>query len=219
MISEKMGFLKNKWFRRIAIIVVVIIVVAILINAGYSSGYEAGQKNFRGKFNGKVASYNDVVQKLSDIEKEYKEKSDQLSQLQTELASKQNEYDELKQLEANRDTMKQQVESAKDDLRELKSQISEAQDKLSSLRGQIDKANGAPIRLEAGKFTVGDDVKPGRYKVQPIGEGSNFIVYDSTGYPKVNTILGSGGVPSYTFEAEDGDIIQNEAPAKLTPVK
>jgi hypothetical protein len=83
----------------------------------------------------------------------------------------------------------------------------------------VEEAKSKPITLDAGRFVVGKDVPAGRYKVTPRGAGSNFVTYDTSGVPDVNTILGSNGVPSYTFAVDDGYIIESEEPVTLTKVK
>lgn len=90
----------------------------------------------------------------------------------------------------------------------------------SSEKEQAPTVKSTPKKLSAGKYTVGKDVDAGRYKVTPVGEGSNFVVYgggDETDVT-VNTILGQDGEPSYTFDCSNGDVIQTESTVKLTPV-
>lgn len=70
--------------------------------------------------------------------------------------------------------------------------------------------------MPAGYYTEGQDVAHGRYKVTPIREGFNFIVNDGE---TVNTILGSYGEASYTFNVDDGDTIRTEASVTLTPLE
>jgi len=60
-----------------------------------------------------------------------------------------------------------------------------------------------------------DDVSVNRYRVESIGEGSNFTVNSIDGDLKVNTILGVDGVNSYTFFGEDGDVLETQADVKL----
>ncbi len=65
------------------------------------------------------------------------------------------------------------------------------------------------VTLYAGTWTVGQDVGPGRYGATPgTGHSGKFII-TSEG---VNVILGGnpslGGVPSVTFNVQNGDVIE-----------
>jgi len=65
------------------------------------------------------------------------------------------------------------------------------------------------VTLSAGTFNVNQDVASGRYFItgEP-GETGNFIIYDSTGVPIVNEILGApDGVPSITLNLASGETI------------
>lgn len=58
-----------------------------------------------------------------------------------------------------------------------------------------------------------------QYRVESIGEGSNFTVNSIDGDVKVNTILGVDGVNSYTFFGEDGDVLETQADVKLKVIE
>ncbi|WP_235425141.1 hypothetical protein [Heyndrickxia ginsengihumi] len=113
--------------------------------------------------------------------------------------------------------IKSNIDDANTELKSVNSKISSAKSELSSVNGQITAAKSAPKTLNAGHYIVGKDVPASRYKAVPVGDGSNFVVYDS-GDPVVNTILGSDGEPSYVFEATDGEEIQTESTVKLIPI-
>ncbi|MYL62130.1 hypothetical protein GLW07_02045 [Bacillus hwajinpoensis] len=83
------------------------------------------------------------------------------------------------------------------------------------------KKNEEPIKLTAGQYIVGSDIPEGRYQVTNIGEGTNFFVYDPSGLPKVNTILGDSivGTGDFVFFTSDGDMIETLGPVKLIPVE
>jgi hypothetical protein len=104
-------------------------------------------------------------------------------------------------------------------LKTKQAELDAVNEKLASATGQLQKAESQPITLNAGTYTVGQDVPAGRYTVTPVDEGSNFFVYGSSGYADVNTILGSWGEESYTFYTSAGDSIQTEAKVKLTLMK
>jgi uncharacterized phage infection (PIP) family protein YhgE len=123
------------------------------------------------------------------------------------------------QIEKDTASAQQQLDSINQQLNQANADLKSKQDELASVSGQITKAKSDPKTLQAGRWTVGKDIPAGRYNATPVGEGSNFITYNSDGSPDVNTILGSGGESSYTFECTDGQTIQTEAAVKLTPVE
>ena len=63
------------------------------------------------------------------------------------------------------------------------------------------------LSIYSGRWIVGEDVGSGRYVATPASGAGNFIVYDKMGLPKVNEILGEGGVKQVTIDLNDGDII------------
>jgi hypothetical protein len=50
------------------------------------------------------------------------------------------------------------------------------------------------VKLYSGTWTVGEDIAAGRYKASTPSGAGNFVVYDNSGLPGTNEILGSGGV-------------------------
>jgi len=69
----------------------------------------------------------------------------------------------------------------------------------------------APVDLGPGKFTVGDDIKEGKYIVSTQAESGNFVVYDELGFADVNEILGtdeSFAVNNVTVNLEEGQEIE-----------
>jgi hypothetical protein len=108
-------------------------------------------------------------------------------------------------------------------------ELEELRSKYSGLANDSTETNSEPARngeviateekiLGAGKFTVGKDCPPGRYRATNIGRGTNFYVYDSSDRLKVITILGNDGNGDYTFWAENGDMIDTRGKVKLIPV-
>ncbi len=71
--------------------------------------------------------------------------------------------------------------------------------------------------MTTGIWKAGRDIKPGRYRAAPLGEGSgNFVVYGADGRLKVNEILGGDyGVPSVTVNLATGDSIEISGIAKV----
>ncbi|WP_028983291.1 hypothetical protein [Sporolactobacillus terrae] len=194
------------------------------------------------KIDNKVVTYKALNKDIAKLSKKKDSLTDDLNQLSSDKTSLNNQITDLQNKNKdvltaikNKKQLKDQVTEAKDNLTSVKSDISDAKDQLDSLNGKIDtaktalaqakgevtKAKSAPKTLGAGKYTVGNDIKAGRYKVTPVGRGSNFFVFgggDETDVI-VNTILGSDGEPSYTFETSYGDVIQTEATVKLTPLQ
>ncbi|KHE66877.1 hypothetical protein LD39_20465 [Halobacillus sp. BBL2006] len=87
------------------------------------------------------------------------------------------------------------------------------------MSGELQKAEDEPRTLIAGQYFVGKDLPAGRYQVTNIGNGTNFFVYDSGGYPTVNTILGEDFYGDYVFFTEEGDKIETLGKVKLIPVE
>jgi predicted nuclease with TOPRIM domain len=187
----------------------------VILFIGVGMGTSGGSVNLDGK---KM----DAVQLQKEIDKLKGQKKD----AQKDLDAQKEKNKEVFALIDQKDEIKSDVEKEQSKLDDLKSnlndtnsQLKSAENKLASVTGQVAKAKGAPKYLDAGKYTVGKDIPAGRYKVVATGSGSNFFVYDGE-MPVVNTILGTdmGGQPSYTFECEDGNVIQTETSVKLTPV-
>lgn len=61
--------------------------------------------------------------------------------------------------------------------------------------------------LWSGRWIVGEDIGSGRYIATPKGGSGNFVVYKTSGMPKVNEILGDNGVKQVTVNLEEGDTI------------
>lgn len=213
---------KKLWWTVASGVIVALAAFIIGYNVGDSHGYAAK----KAKIDGKTATYNELVSKIGGKKKELQDTKSKLKQTQEEyaqaaadLGGKQNQLSELETLKKNKDEIVGKVELSKDTLSDLKSQISDAKNKLATVTAGVQKADGEPKKLGAGIFYVGQDLQPGRYKVVPIGEGSNFAVWKPDGGLVASTILGDGGVPSFVFTAMPNQKIENNAPAKFIPVK
>lgn len=78
------------------------------------------------------------------------------------------------------------------------------------------------MSLYSGRFTTGEDIAAGRYKVTAQSGSGNFIVYDKYNMPITNEILGGDmGVKDVTVSLKDGNIIAISSLNKVnfTPVK
>jgi septal ring factor EnvC (AmiA/AmiB activator) len=216
--------------------------VVVLFASGFIITGITNSRSQQTKIDKKVVTYQALSKDIEKLSKKKDDLTDDVNQLSSDKTSLNNQITDLQNKNKdvmtaikNKKQLNDQVVEAKDNLSSAKSDISDAKDQLNSLnrkidsaktalaqaKGEVTKAKSAPKTLGAGKYTVGNDIKAGRYKVTPVGQGSNFFVYgdgDETDVI-VNTILGSDGEPSYTFETSDGDVIQTEATVKLTPIE
>jgi cell division protein FtsL len=200
-----------KKVKKIAIYVVSAIVL-LFIGSGIGS---SGAKT---TLDGEKVTASQLEKKISDDKSKLSGLNDQLAESQTTLVKAGDAKKELSDIQPKIDDAKKQLSDTQSKVGDLQSQLDAKQKQLDSLKGQIAQAADAPKTLPAGNWSVGKDIPAGRYTATPIGEGSNFAVEDNGSYP-VNTILGSNGVPSYTFDCSEGQTIQTEAPVKLTPVE
>ncbi|WP_020154339.1 coiled-coil domain-containing protein [Caldibacillus debilis] len=211
MEEEKKPFYKNHWFW-----------FSILVILAFALGEMAGHYVAGVKIDGKKVNYDQLVEEIKKKEKELSGVNDELERIKQELEANKEEYDKLQELANNKDKLTTEVASAKSELDGLKSQINDAKKELNQLTGKIEEAKTKPINLPAGHFVVGTDIPEGRYKILPVGRGSNFFVYDENGDVVVNTIVTTVhdlGVPEYVTFLAKGYIIQAEAPFKYVPVK
>lgn len=95
--------------------------------------------------------------------------------------------------------------------RDIKSKSAE----LASLTQRVKEVKSRPTIIPAGHHVVGSYIRAGRYTVTG---SSNFVVHDSSGELKVNTILGGNyGVDSYVCDLDEGDSIRAESRTYLYP--
>jgi septal ring factor EnvC (AmiA/AmiB activator) len=165
------------------------------------------------KLEGISKEYEQAKELIANIDKNEKE----LADVEAKLKDTQGALDA--ELSEGRAKIEADLAIVENGLKTKQAELDAVNEKLASVTGQLQKAESQPITLSAGTYTVGQDVPAGRYTVTPVGEGSNFFVYGSSGYADVNTILGSWGEESYTFYTSAGDSIQTEAKVKLTPMK
>ncbi|PLR99583.1 hypothetical protein [Bacillus sp. T33-2] len=221
--TKKVSRFKSKvfWLKVVGLLVL----LSIFYNIGVSGAkitleekkvnYDELVKEIRAK----EKEVDETKQKIADVEFELKE-------IEEEFNAKQAEFEEAKKVVENKQSIENDIAKLNSDLETKKGEIAAIDanikaknDELASITGQIQEKKDAPKQLPAGNFTVGKDIPAGRYKVVPVGQGSNFIVYSGSGRLKVNTILGSFGVGEYVFDAAEGDNIQTEAPAKFIAVE
>jgi hypothetical protein len=165
------------------------------------------------KLEGISKEYETAKELVANIDKNEKE----LADVEAKLKDTQGTLDA--ELSDGRAKIEADLAIVENGLKTKQAELDVVNEKLASATGQLQKAESQPITLSAGTYTVGQDVPAGRYTVTPVGEGSNFFVYGSSGYADVNTILGSWGEDSYTFYTSAGDSIQTEAKVNLAPMK
>lgn len=115
-----------------------------------------------------------------------------------------------------------QLEEAKDQIQALTEENESLVAEASAAQAEKDaqeekkkedakKAAAKPMSLGAGKFIVGEDIQPGRYVVSTQQGGGNFFVFNESGYPEVNEMLGTDAdwyVNNITVELEKGQTIE-----------
>lgn len=231
----------KKVFELKAVKIIASVVAALLF---LCVGIGIGSNNATANINGEKVTYGNLIDKVDKAKTKMKDENDQLAEAQTTIAqgekakqdlsdvqsqlkNKQAELDKeladgKKTIDAQLADENQKLSDAKSQLADVQGQVSTKQKQLSSLNGQILQASGAPKTLIAGQYQVGKDIPAGRYVAHALDRGSNFFVYDSSGSPTVNTILGTaGGIGSgdYTFFTQDGDMIETHESVRLTPVQ
>ncbi|KIO60192.1 Phosphoserine phosphatase [Caldibacillus thermoamylovorans] len=203
-------FYKKKWF---------IIVSAILI---LLIGWGLGESNAKETLDGKKVHYDKLVKKIKDKEKELDSIIDERDNILKEVDENKDLIEAANNYKENKQNLDQEISSKTEEVKQLDSQITSKQSELNSLTGKIQETGDAPKELPAGTFVVGKDIPAGRYKVLPVGRGSNFVVYDENGNNVVNTIVSSvegHGVPEYITYLFDNYIIEASSPFQYVPVK
>jgi predicted phage tail protein len=220
--------LKNKVLKRVVIGVGAVILFFIGSAVG-SSGAEIALKDKVETYESLDKKIQDYEKKLKEISEEYEEakevtanlddKKSELSDIESKLKDKKSVLD--KELEEGRKEIEKQLKDVESELSSKKEELDNVKNELALSKGELQKAEGEPKTLPAGTYVIGQDIPSGRYQATPSGRGSNFVVRDSFGKLKVNTILGSGNhrEPSYTFFSEEGDVIETHSSVTLTPVK
>ncbi|MEY2196886.1 hypothetical protein AB7942_29875 [Neobacillus sp. BF23-41] len=220
LIESKKGLLKK----------VAIPVAAIIL---FSTGYGFGSNGAKTELNGEKMKYEEVAKEIKSEKEDLKTYKATVKEIQAKIktvnndyAARKTEFDEAKKIAdsikgatGQLDTLSSNIESKKKEIGSLDKDIEAKKDELASIEGTIKVKKDAPKSLSAGTYTIGKDIPAGRYKATPVGGGSNLVTFDLEGIPDVNTILGSSGEPSYTFEAIDGYKLQTESAVKLTPIE
>ncbi|NIK12158.1 hypothetical protein [Alkalibacillus almallahensis] len=201
-----------------------LVVIAFII--AYQFGYGNGFEDKKALIDEEKVSYESLSEQtntlqgdLNNYEEKIETKESELDDLETQVDSKNSELEQLIQLEEDRDDLVSEKSTLESDVSDLEDKVNSLETELSNLEGGVEKAEGENKHLGAGHFVVGTDLPEGRYEVYPEGRGSNFVVRNSGGSLKVNTILGRSGVESYVFTATEGDTIETEESVRFEPVE
>ena len=226
----------------IATILVSVLIGVLIGNADLEENYTEDLKKIKTEITSAEKEAKEEGEKLLSIQEEISTVKEQLETEAQKLEEAEAEAEEVKKLidkkdsiSADIDKLKKERESAKkemskleDDVKARKDEVSKFDDTIKAKKKEIDqlentivKKKEEPIKLTAGQYIVGSDIPEGRYQVTNIGEGTNFFVYDSSGLPTVNTILGDSivGTGDFVFFTSDGDLIETLGPVKLIPVE
>lgn len=212
---------KGSIFTRKRIIVGVIGIIALFVS------FYIGNLTAKVSLKDEKVSYDQLVSKIEDKKKTLEDTESKISSVESDYAKIEEEYNLALEVISNRDNASKeldeintQLETKKGEITNLDEQIKSKNSELASVTGELEKAEGEPKTLIAGQHVVGTDVPEGRYQVTNIGRGTNFVVYDTSGYAVVNTILGNDiGSGDYVFFATEGQIIDTQGKVKLIPVQ
>ena len=143
-----------------------------------------------------------------------------------EISKHQQKFDEAMEISKNKNGLLKEIsshekdlETQKKDLESLEGNITSKNKKLDSVNRLIKEKDDVPISLSAGMYYVGSDIPSGRYKVVPVGRGSNFFVQDENDRSIVNTILGPDREMEYIFSVGDGGTIDTRSTVKLISIE
>lgn len=129
----------------------------------------------------------------------------------------------ISESEEELESLEEKINESKTTLETLDSNIDEAENELEEAQEQYASEPDEPIEVEAGEFYFGEDIEPGRYKVEmQEGYSGNVRVESPEGDLVMAKSIGGDGqysVESYTFSASLGDIIKPRAPILLHPVE
>jgi Skp family chaperone for outer membrane proteins len=182
------------------------LIIALLVAWGYGRGTATVE------LNKEKVDFVKMDKRLSEIKKEIKT-------YEHKLDNKKQEVNEAMNALKQRDQLQAEIEKLQSDLSNMKAEADNKRSELQKLTGEIKTRKSQPKVFNAGQYVIGKDLPAGRYKAVPVGQGSNFIVYDKNGIPKVNTILGQFGEKEYVFFCSDGDTMQTESTVKLIPLE
>ncbi|ASK63745.1 hypothetical protein CFK37_17075 [Virgibacillus phasianinus] len=205
--------------------------MVILVALAFSIGSDSAKATVEGE----KLKYDEIISKIERAKADLKTNEEELKKSEAAfkkqeeiLENKRTEVDEAIALVQTRDQLNNKVEDLKTEVSglktdqdKIKADIKLKQKELDEVTNAVKKKKEDPVELMAGQYVVGKDVPGGRYQVTNVGRGTNFFVYDSRGYPTVNTILGNDSIGSgdYVFFTTEGDTIETLGKVKLIPVE
>lgn len=211
---ENRSIFKDKKVLSLLAVMLVLVVLAYLI----------GNKTATTKINNEKVSYKEVAAKVDDKKRDLKkvkkdaEKAEiEYEKIENQVSDKQEAYDQVISAIAQKDSLSKEISDLKNELKTIQDSLKDKKTELSQLTGQVKEAAGKPRVLSAGKFIVGKDIPPHRYKAVPNGGFGNFFVNEGM---DVNIILGGDfGESEYVFMANEGDVIELTTSAKFIPIE
>lgn len=182
------------------------LIIALLVSWGLGRGLATVE------LNDQKADFIKMEEELNKIKKE-------LKAYDHKLDNRKQEVKEIMDALERKDELKAEIDKLQLDLFNLKTEVNNKKDELQKLTGEIKTQKTQPKIFSAGQYVVGKDLSAGRYKAVPVGQGSNFIIYDKNGLATVNTILGEFGEPEYIFFTKEGDVMETHSKVKLIPLE
>ncbi|WEA46746.1 hypothetical protein [Priestia aryabhattai] len=176
-----------------------------------------------------IVTYNQLVDEYNKINDKRNQYIDDIEDLEDEVSEKKKEVKEIKDAMAHKDELNTKIDTLEAKVQERASTVSDLDSEIKSKRSELLKLTAnvvekedEPKQFSAGQYFVGQDFPEGRYKAVPVGEGSNFQVFDTdTGEAVVNTILGHDkySESEFVFYAQDGQYMETQARVKLIAVE
>ncbi|MEK1828789.1 hypothetical protein AAAC51_06470 [Priestia megaterium] len=206
-----------------------IISAAIVGTATYHIGKAVQDDEYNMRIDDDIYKHNEIVEKRNNLIDKYNKDFEDYKELKAEISDKKKEVKEVKdamkhkdELNAKIDKLEAKVQERSSTASDLDSKIESKKSELLKLTANVVEKESAPKEFSAGQYFVGQDFPEGRYKAVPVGEGSNFQVYDTdTGDIVVNTILGHDkySESEFIFYAQDGQYMETQARVKLIAVE
>lgn len=194
--------------------------------------YSIGSSGATTTINKEKVSYEKLVSEIESKENELVNAKDKtrkgIASEEQKLKGKEAEVKETLALVEKKNEIHADIEKAGKDVEAKKGEITKLDTDINSKKSELEKLSEGvkakkeePRTLIAGEYIVGKDIPAGRYKATPVGRGTNFFVYNSSGRAQVNTILGDGGVGrgDYVFFCDAGNVIKTHGEVKLIPVE
>jgi uncharacterized protein YhaN len=206
-----------------------VISAVVIGTACYNIGKAVQDDEYSTEIDDEIVKYNELNDRRNKLVKTYNQDLKDLDSLKEEYSDKKKEVKEIKDAMAHKDELNAKIDTLEAKVQERTSTASDLDSELKSKQAELDKLTAgvqekedAPKEFSAGQYFVGQDFPEGRYKAVPVGEGSNFQVFDTdNGEAVVNTILGHDkySESEFVFYAQDGQYMETQARVKLIAVE